>query len=60
MFWELCRRRMMDAQLESLNLKGIYRMKTPSSIKLWELRWNEIEKLDPDNTLIIIIREKIL
>ena len=60
MFWGLCRRRMMDAQLESLNLKGIYRMKTPSSIKLWELRWNEIEKLDPDNTLIIIIREKIL
>ena len=51
---------MMDAQLESLNLKGIYRMKTPSSTKLWELRWNEVEKLDRDNTLIIIIRERIL
>jgi hypothetical protein len=60
MFWELCRRRMMDAQLESLNLRRIYRMKTPSSTKLWELRWNEDEKLYRDNTLIIIIREKIL
>ena len=60
MFWELCRRRMMDTQLESLNLKGIYRMKTPSSIKLWELRWNKVEKPDRDNTLIIIIRERIL
>jgi len=35
-------------------------MKTPSSTNLWELRWNEDEKLDRDNTLIIIIREKIL
>jgi creatinine amidohydrolase len=29
-------------------------MKTPSSTKLWELRWNEVEKLDRDNTLIIL------
>ena len=35
-------------------------MKTPSSTKLGELRWNEVEKLDRDNTLIIIIRERIL
>jgi hypothetical protein len=35
-------------------------MKTPSSTKLWELRWNGDEKLYRDNTLIIIIRENIL